>query len=250
MNPILLLAVAAASSPVLHYVRSNSDGSEREDVVVFTEEPGKVHVFKGRERCTRAAYVTARLDPVTGQARELTGGRLGRDLEQQPFAYFSNPPGRVQARLGSPDTDPVFDIAAGSDWFLYDFDFADWIANPPAAIREGRDYSREMILLLTPNDGEPSIANRGRFELQFGGKGTAADGEFFYYRAAGEALGGQSGEMWFDAADGRLLAARLPLANHAEYRDFAYTLTKREEGEAAWRTVLADHWAGCAPPED
>lgn len=51
--------------------------------------------------------------------------------------------------------------------------------------------------------------------------------------------------MVWGGGRGRLIAARLPLANHAEYRDFAYRLIKREAGEEAWRAMLADHWAGC-----
>lgn len=249
MSLSLLAATAiAVQAPVLHYLRTNSDGTEAERVIVYAGGPDDVRVFKGRDRCTNAAFVTAKLDPRTGQALSLTGGRLTRELTQQPFAYLTNPEGNLVARLGSRDAAPVFDIAVGRSWFLYDFDFSNWIAHPPAAIREGKDHATDMVLLLT-GPGEPTLTNRGRFELTYGGSGTAPDGEFLYYSASGAALDGQRGEMWFGAEDGRLIAARLPLANHAEYRDFAYRLIEREAGEDAWRAVLADHWAGCPAPE-
>ncbi|UIP07223.1 hypothetical protein LY632_02145 [Erythrobacter sp. SDW2] len=244
----ILLSTAAASvpGPVLHYLRTNSDGSEAERVVVYAEGPGSVRVFKGRAPCTNAAYVTARLDPVTGQALELVGGRLSRDLAQQPFAFLSQTGGQLVARLGGPEVAPAFSITVEQPWFLYDFDFSDWIAHPPEAIRAGQSYSANMALILTGGeDGEPSFTNRGGLTLQPVGRGTSDEGDFFHYRATGDALAGSEGEMWFSADDGRLIAARLPLANHSEYRDFAYRLVKREEGEAAWTAVLADHWAGC-----
>lgn len=241
----LLFLVAAA--PVLHYVRSNADGTERESVVVFADAPGSVHVFKGREPCTSAAYVTGSLDRETGQGQSLVGGRLGRDLEQVPMAWFSKQPGRAQVRLGSSSAEPAFDIAVGDSWFLYDFDFADWIARPPSEILSHQDIEREMVLLLT-GEGDPTLTNRGPFELTYAGTGEHRGQGFIYYRAAGPALGGGTGALWFDARDGRLLAARLPLANHTGYSDFALDLVRREEGEDAWRAALSSHWEGCPPP--
>lgn len=243
------LLLLAAAAPVLHYVRSNSDGTEPETVIVFADAPGSVRVFKGREPCTSAAYVTAELDSVSGQTRSLVGGRLGRDLAQHAAAWFSNPAGRAQVRLGSPESDPVFDIAVSDRWFLYDFDFADWIARPPAEILSREDFSREMVLLLTGDD-EPTMGSRGTFQLTYAGTGEVEGRGFIYYRAGGPALGGGTGSMWFDAVDGRLLAARLPLANHAEYSDFAYHLVHREDGEDAWRAALASHWEGCPVPAE
>jgi hypothetical protein len=243
----LSLAAAAAPAPVLHYLRTNWDGSEPERVVVYADTPATVRVFKGRERCTNAAFVTARLDPQTGQAVELTGGRLTRELGQRPFAYLTTTANLLEARLGAPTGDPMFAVEVAEPWFLFDFDFADWIAHPPAAIGAGEAFSADLALILTGQDeAEPSFTNRGRLELTPIGRGEGEDGAFIYYRASGPALAGATGEMWFNAQDGRLIAARLPLANHSEYRDFAYRLVKREEGEAAWRAVLADHWAGCA----
>lgn len=244
----LLAAAVAATQPVLHYVRSNSDGSEQERVVVFAERPDRVRVFKGRDRCTSAAYVTAELDQATGQALSLVGGRATRALVQQPQAWLTTPQGHVQVRVGSPEATPLFDVAVKGPWFIYDFDFGDWIAHPPAEILAQRDFGREMLLLLTPEDSGPTLTDRGRLELAYGGRGSADGAEFLYYRAGGPALGGAEGQMWFDAGDGRLIAARLPLANHAEYRDFAYRLVKRGDGLGDWEQVLADHWRGCPPP--
>lgn len=198
---LLAVTAAATQAPVLHYLRTNNDGTESERVVVYAGGPDDVRVFKGRDRCTNAAYVTARLDPETGQAIALTGGRLTRELTQQPFAYLTNPEGHLVARLGSPDAAPVFDIEVGDSWFMYDFDFSDWIAHPPAAIRERRDHATEMALILT-GEGAPSMSNRGDFELTYGGRGTGPDGEFIFYRASGSALDGKQGEMWFGAGDG------------------------------------------------
>lgn len=244
---MLLAEAAALTAPVRHYVRTNSDGSEAERVVVYAPEPGRVDVFKGRDRCTDAAYVTGRLDPLTGQAEELVGGRLTRELTQRPVAWLSrDADGRLAARLGSADAEPVFSVAVGERWVLYDFDFSDLIAHPPAEILRRESFGFELPLLLTGDP--PSFANRGEMRLTYLRDERHLGVEALRYRASGPALDGGGGVLWFDARDGRLLEARLPLANHAEYRDFQLTLTKADDGEAAWRGALAEHWADCPDP--
>jgi hypothetical protein len=241
---VLLAEAAALGAPVRHYLRTNSDGSEAERVVVYAPAPGRVEVFKGRSRCSDAAYVTGRLDPVTGQAEELVGGRLTRELTQRPVAWLSRgADGRLAARLGSADAEPVFSVAVGERWVLYDFDFSDLIAHPPAEILRRESFAFELPLLLA---GDPPVfANRGALRLSYLGDERHLGVEAVRYRASGVALDGGEGAIWFDARDGRLLEARLPLANHAEYRDFQLTLTKTQSGEAAWRGALAEHWTDC-----
>jgi hypothetical protein len=249
MSFVVLAAALAAqpAQPVLHYVRTNSDGSEAERVIVFAPRRGEVHVFKAVTPCTNAAYVIARTDPASGKPTSLVGGRLTRAGTQQPFAWLGKPAGRVEARVGSPDAPPMFSVPTGKDWFLYDFDFADWIAHPPSAIAARQPFSAEMVLLLVGD--APTMTNHGAMELTYAGEGNSGEAAFVHYRAGGPALAGQSGNLWFDAKDNALLAARLPLANHDGYRDFALSLVKREAGEAAWRATLAAHWDGCPAPD-
>lgn len=231
---------------VLHYQRTNSDGSEPEDVVVFIRSPSDIAVMKAKSPCTNAAFVTAKIDPVSGQARALVGGRLQRDGSQGAFAWLSRDEasGMIHARLGSPDAPPLLSVATGPRWVLYDFDFADLIARPPKALREQANVSFDLPLLLT-GEGAPSLTNRGALTLSFAGRDFVGRQAALRYRADGAALGEGRGTLWFDANSRRLLEARLPLANHAEYQDFRLRLVKSETGEAAWQARLAAHWQGC-----
>jgi hypothetical protein len=254
----LMLAAAAEpeaaaprrdARPVLHYQRTNGDGSEPEDVVVFIRSPGDIAVMKAKSPCTNAAFVTARIDPASGQALALVGGRLQRDGSQGAFAWLSrdDASGLINARLGAPDAPPLLSAAVGPRWVLYDFDFADLIARPPKALREQANINFDLPLLLT-GEGAPSLTNRGALALRYAGRDYVGRQAALRYRAAGPALGEASGTIWFDATSGRLLEARLPLANHAEYQDFRLRLVKSETGEAAWTARLAAHWQGCPAP--
>lgn len=246
-------AAAAAFTPpdgeVLSYIRTNTDGTFAEDVVVYDRAPDEVWVHKSREACTNAAFVTGRLDPATGQARELVGGRLTRELTQAPFFWMTyDGDGQLRARLGSPTAEPIFTLPAHRRWVLYDFDFSDIIAHPPAEIAARRDFAFDFPLLLTGDD-QPSFANLGRLTLTYAGDGGAGEGAFIHYIARGAPLGQGEGRLWF-APDGRLIDAILPLANHSEYTDFRLRLVGRAQGEAAWTARMARHWQGCPAPAD
>ena len=135
----LLAATAAPPGEVLTYVRSDSDGAMAERIVIYDRAPGEVWVHKSRSPCTNAAFVKARLDRASGQALELIGGRLTRELGQEAFAWLlRDAGGELNARLGSPSAEPVFSVPVGARWVLFDFDFSDMIAHPPAEIAARR----------------------------------------------------------------------------------------------------------------
>ncbi|KTE46395.1 MULTISPECIES: hypothetical protein [unclassified Sphingopyxis] len=246
----LLFALATPAAdlrPVFHYRRTNGDGSEAEDIYVFAEAPGRIAVVKEKSRCTNAAYVTADIDPASGQATALTGGRLTRDLTQQAFAWLTTAEGgtKLQARIGSREAVPTYELTAAPSWRVYDFDFADMAAYPPKGVGARADFGFDLPLILSAGDGF-SFSNRGRMTLAGATSTRHFGGPAVRYRASGAA---GSGTLWFDARSGVLLEARLPLANHSEYRDFRLRLIRTSYGEVSWKAKLADHWRGC-PPAD
>lgn len=239
---------AEVSGPVRHYDRTNSDGSERERVVVYAPQPAEVRVFKGRAKCTDAAYVTAGLDPATGQALGLVGGRLTRALHQNAQGWLRrDPDGRLAARFERARTEPDLAVPTDARWVLYDFDFADLIAHPPPEILQRKPVRFDLPLFL--NSDPPEFRNRGQMVLSYVKEERHGGRRALLYRASGPALGDKTGSLWFDATDGRLIEARLPVPNHAEYRDFRLKLVKAEAGESAWLKTLRNHWKGCPAEE-
>ncbi len=241
---------AADMRPVHHYRRSNGDGSEAEDIYVFAKAPDRVAVMKEKSRCTNAAYVTAKLDPATGQAMWLAGGRLTREGTQQVFAQlFTEDGGKrivAQVETGPRSVALTYQLTARPPWHIYDFDFADMAAHPPKAVGARADFSFDLPLILGTEDGF-AFSNRGRMVLKGAVRGRHFGGPAIRYRASGAA---GNGSFWFDARSGVLLEARLPLANHSEYRDFRLRLIRTHYGEAAWKAKLADHWRGCPVADD
>lgn len=256
--PAIALLAACATAPasdpsgrVLHYTRSNSDGAEAEYITTYQPSASRVAVYKMRERCTNAAYVTAEFDTEMRQATRLVGGRLKRDGTQEAFAWLEHDPaGKLIVRTEGPDAAPseTAAIPADAPWRLYDFDFADWnaLAAPP---RAGVDIPFSAALAW-PEPAEDGKVLRilGRATARFVGAERHAGVSTYRYRVDGGAFDGAAGgDLWLDRADGTLVEARFGLPNHPGYTDFRLVRTGATHGEAAWNARLASHWEGCAP---
>jgi len=243
----LSLASPAAAAPgdILHYVRSNGDGSEPEAVSVYRPGADRVEVFKRVSPCTNAALVTAEFDRATGRATRLVGGRLGRNGRQQPFAWLDHDQsGRISVRLERQDAAPAETLEIGpGDWRLYDFDFADWngLANGPPP-RDGFSF---LMALAWPEPSEDGrlLRGMGAVRARWLADETRLDRPARRYALEGERFRG--GSVWLDAESGELLEAVLGEPNHPGYRDFRLVRIGTDRGEAAWRALLAKHWAKC-----
>jgi hypothetical protein len=251
-RPALLLAATLAATPaaavpgrLYSYVRANTDGSEAERVHVFHRGPGDVAVAKMRAPCTNAAYVTATLDPRTGETRSLTGGRLARDGSQQAFAFLTVDPAgtALSIRAELPSGPLTLTAPVGHrPWHLYDFDLASLTVTGPAPTG---DFSFGLPLLLVGAEG-PHFSDLGRADARYVATETRDSRAVRRYEVGGPAFGAKGGPLWLDAAQGHVVEARFGLPNHAEYRDFHLRLTgTSEDGAAEWKRLTTAHWAGC-----
>lgn len=64
----------SAEGRIHHYVRSNQDGGEAENVYASRATANRLEVCETRERCAGVAFVTAWVDTGTGRAAVINGG--------------------------------------------------------------------------------------------------------------------------------------------------------------------------------
>jgi hypothetical protein len=246
--PFCVGPAAAQVERTWHFTRSNDDGSLPESVIVHLSAPGDIAVMKALARCTRAALVTAKIDPATGQVSELVGGTLGRDGQQQAFAWLRMEQGELTARAKLPDGE--LDLAtpiSTRPWHLYDFDLAS--LNVWLAMRADRraGFIIGLPLLLTAEAG-PSLRDLGAMTAEFAGDTNWLGQPALLFRLSGPALGGaaaRGGTLLLDAGQGHIIDARLPMPNHDGYRDFRLRLVRISDGAAAFAARKAAHWQGC-----
>ncbi len=230
-----------------HYVRSNQDGTAPEQIYQYRASATALEVGKEVERCTNAAFVTATFDPARGQGAAFVGGRLKRDLGQDPFAWldYDAATRTLHARVPPAGIDARAPIA-GEPFILYDFDLADLNARFAGAAAPRADFRFAVNLIWPPGGPDGVLRDLGWAHARFAG------GETHLGRAALRfaVTGGVNGLLWLDAREGHVIEARFAEPNHEEYADFRLVLQRvTPDGAGAWRAIRAAHWAGCdAPP--
>ena len=226
-----------------HYVRSNQDGSLPEQIYQYRASETQLEVGKEVERCTNTAYVTAEFDPARGQGVSFTGGRLRRDLEQDPFAFLTYDAATRTLHANVPAMNINEDVSvAGEPYIIYDFDLTDLnarLAGRPAP----RENFRFAVALIWPVEGaEDLFRDLGWAEARFVG----VEQRHERAQARYEVTGGLNGELWLDPREGHVLEANFAEPNHTEYRDFRLVLQRVDDnGAEAWRAARAAHWEGC-----
>ncbi len=233
---------------ILHYVRSNTDGTMPESISVYQASPTEVEVFKRVRPCTPAALVTGKFDPVSDQALSLVGGRLAQDGTQAAFGWLKHVSAAdvIEVNFDGPDGVAVEtgQLPGSGPWRLYDFDFADFnaLARPPVA-----GETRQYDLALVWPAGEPGVDQiriSGAMTATWQGSVKAHEGPAVRYALSGAGLDG--GTLDLDPQDGTVVEVRAPAPNHPGYTDYFLRRTGRDQGAEAWANLLAAHWSDCA----
>ena len=247
LSMTLFALAAAAQSPILHYVRSNRDGSEAEHVVHYRPTRTGIAVYKWVEHCTTAAYVTAEMDDEVRSGRLYVAGKVAKDGSQSKFGTLTldaeapalavdiTPPGGERIQMSHK--------LNGRPYIIYDFDLADL----NAFLQEHRpsgDFSVELPVIWP---GEPQLfRDLGKLHARYRGEEQHAGRAALRYELAVDGPTPSPGTLWVDAKDGFIVEAELGLPNHMEYRDFRLKLEKVQPGgPAAWDALTASQYASC-----
>ena len=182
-----------------HYERSNQDASLPEQIYQYRASATRLEVGKEVERCTNAAFVTSEFDPARGQGVSFTGGRLRRDLEQDPFAFltYDAPTRTLSANV------PAFNVnesltVAGEPYIIYDFDLADLNARFAGRPAPREDF-RFAVALIWPVEGaERVLRDLGWANARFVEVEDRRDPAQARYVVSG----GLNGELWLDPSEG------------------------------------------------
>ncbi|MBC7985175.1 MAG: hypothetical protein H7X93_00675 [Sphingomonadaceae bacterium] len=241
---------ASPEGRIYHYIRSNRDGSMPEHIHVYRAAAGRLEVYKMVERCTGAALVTAWIDPTTGQASRMTGGRLMPEARHEDFATLLWNAGarRIDAHVVTGDGVIEEQIAvADTPWHLYDFDLASLSVQTMGRADPRADFRFGLPLAWNePNETHPFLSNLGRADAHFVREEQYQGRPALRFEVGGPALGQRGGPLWIDAEHGHVLGAEWGVPNHAPMTDFALRLVHTDDGgAAAWTALLTRHFEGC-----
>jgi hypothetical protein len=232
---------------ILHYVRSNQDGTRPEHVVQFRPNRRDVAVYKWVNKCTTAAYVTARMDEQVRGSANYVAGKVDKDGSQTAFGtlMLERATSTLVARLAPSRQLEINDrhLLKARPFLLYDFDFADLNAFLQTH-RPRTDFSYELPVIWP---GERQLFRElGRLYAKAAGEESHLGRRTFRFDLVVQGPTPSAGTLWIDAADGFIVEATLGLPNHQEYRDFRLRLEKvHRGGQADWQALTSAHYADC-----
>lgn len=239
---------------IYYYERSNTDGSLDERVTVFHRDAETVEVYKENGLCRRAAFVSSHMDWETFSADKITGGQLTPQGGHMDFAFLTWDKDASQLNVyvkfqeGEIREEAPIEM---TPWHLYDYDFASLTLATQHLASKTADFSFGMALVWTDPEIEDPLVWMGDVKARYAGHETHLGAQTRRYTLSGSALSGKrktDGEavIWLDAIDGHIVDARLPVPNHAGYKDLRLKLLKTSDGGAReWRALLKSHFEGC-----
>lgn len=248
MLALIVTAIAATQpSQILHYIRTNLDGSEPEHVVQYRPSRRDIAVYKWVEKCTTAAYVTSRMDRQVREGRLFIAGKVARDGSQARFGTLTLDP--TEAALVADVTPPggsriqTRHKLKSRPFLIYDFDFAD-LNSFLQEHRPRRGFLFELPVIW-PGDKE-IFRDLGQLSAKFAEKEIHLGRETRRFDLKVDGPVPSKGKLWIDAKHGFIVEAELGLPNHMEYRDFRLKLERAEPGgKAAWDALTASQYKDC-----
>ncbi len=236
---------------IYHYVRSNVDGSNPEDVYVFRKRIDHIEVYKARQKCLNAAFVTADLDVKGGYATEIVGGRLTPQGLQEKFAWlnYDAKTKEIAARIEIEGEEPLRDsvVVEKEPWHLYDFDLASLTVLAPHIADPRAGFSFGLPLAIADPGRTDFLLYLGEAEAIFREEEERLGRPALKFSLGGPAFGSFGGNLWIDAAEGHIVDVETGFPNHLDYADFKLELRDiNDEGETEWARLLRKHYEGCS----
>lgn len=250
LSLILAASLASNTAPdglIRHYIRSNRDGSDAENIVHFRPTRNEVAVYKWMSKCNGAAYVTAQMDMAAWEPNGLDAGKVAKDGSQAKFgrveldpatrtlsAWADLPPGRISDTATLPQ---------GMPWFLFDYDLGDFNAYLQE-VKPETDFMFAFALVWPESeDFLTHMATIHAAHRGIGDHGGKPARRFDLHFIAGKEGGGA---LWTDPASGAIIEAEASVPNHPGMTDFRLKLERTQfGGQEAWDKLLRSHYAGC-----
>lgn len=214
---------------LLHYVKSNRDGSQPWQVAVYSVAPTRVEVVKYKKGGEDMVVVEVDLDPVRGHMAHAFQTNLTAADSRATMAARVAADGRtVGVKLGNGQALEL--PLAGLPFHFYGFDFLGigWLL--PHLVDPGQSFDVTMVDPNRPSgrDDVPIVLTTARFEPA--GEEMLHGKKCRKYLLKGPFFAGFEGRLWADFESGRLEKVESSLRTSTDWdQDFLLELQKSEQ---------------------
>ncbi len=228
----------APAGKVLHYVKSQLDGSHEARVSVYVASPERIESLKWDQGGEHATLVVALMDWNRFSVRRFESWQLARGAEPAMRAAMDVIGNELRVSfLDQPVTLNHW------PWHSYDFDFT----SLNLALPHRADPRREIRFWRTDfvYGDSPVMAELGEVRLEFQARDSRLGRPAWRHGLGGPGLGDHRGTWWVDRRNGLTLEFELPAGDEPGYDDARFRLDGIEPMSAdQWRAFKTAAVAG------
>jgi hypothetical protein len=210
---------------VLHYTKSNVDGSRATQVSVYVRDPERLESLKWDESATAATLVQARMDWPRYSVREFRSWHLERGMPPELRGTLEANANGTELKVSFVKDKTV--AIRRWPWHSYDFDFASLgvtlphLRNPEADVIFWRS---DVVFVGEAMD----FAQIGGIRLHFEANETRDARQLRRYSIGGAGLEHRYGKLWTDASSGLLVEYQIPIGDEPGFKDVHLRLDRIE----------------------
>jgi hypothetical protein len=205
---------------VLHYRKSQLDGSHGAQVSVYMPAADRVEALKWHRGGDEATLVIADIDWRRFSVRRFEAWHLSRDAPPELRATLAVMGDELRMSLM-----PQPLTLRHWPWHSYDFDFTSLTLTLPHRIDPMRDLTfwRTDFVYSDP----PVVAELGALTLRYLRREWHDGVATWRYALSGDGFGGKAGDWWVDRGTGLTVEYRLPLGDEPGYDNVLFKLESR-----------------------
>lgn len=223
-----------AVGTVYHYVKTNVDGTQPENISLYVASRDRIESFKFHEKGTRAGLVTAEMDWKNFVARKLESRQVFANDERKLFATLElGADGKsVVVSIPTAKPEPETVKVESTPFHVYNFDLASLNVTLPHLVDPKKPFT---VGIVDPTfKPDPLVAYKGELTVTYQKDEQRNGVETRRYAAEGNGIGGK-GTIWVNKKLGHIEDMEFDVANNPDWKTFKLKLTKTEK-------MTADQW--------
>lgn len=228
---------------VLHYVKSNIDGSKPEYVSQYVADRETLEAFKFHPKSFPAALVIAKMDWRAFSAASLYSWRVLSADERKLFATIDLDLTKQSAAVSIPQVREKIETVAYDRLpvHMYNFDFGSLNFAFPHLRKPKSSFKIGVIDPTFRSDG-PLVHYRGEAAIEFDRMEKRNSADTRRYRIDGPGLGNRGGYIWVNSSTGWIEDIEIALPDNPEWSSFKFKLLRVEKmGRQAWEAFTKNN---------
>lgn len=237
-------AKRVAVGTVYHYMKTNVDGTQPENISLFVASRDRIESFKFHEKGTRAGLVTADFDWKNFIAKKLESWQVSGKDDRKLFATLTYKPAEkaVEVSIPAMKPEPEFAKIERLPFHLYNFDLASLNVSLPHLADPKGSFTVGIADPTFKPDG-PMFAYKGDMNVSFAATEMHNGVKCRRYSASGSGIGGK-GTIWVDERLGHIVEMEFDVANNPDWKTFKLKLLRTEKMTGdGWQRFIADHFS-------